>query len=56
MKQEFPIGETPKQAATFISRFMEVKGKFPKSDFQTPGWVHSSKTTWWSKMVDFVLK
>jgi len=31
--QGFPTGETPKQAATFISRFMEVKGVIPQSDF-----------------------
>ena len=29
MKQEFLTCETPKQAATFISRFMVVKGEFP---------------------------
>ena len=28
MKQEIPTGETFKKAATFISRFMEVKGEF----------------------------
>ena len=32
IKQEFPTGETPMQATTFISRFMEVNGKFPQSD------------------------
>ena len=35
MKQEFPIGESPKKTTTFISRFMEVKGEFSHSDFQT---------------------
>jgi len=38
MKQEFPTWETPKQAATFISKFMEVKGEFSQSDFRTPRW------------------
>jgi len=56
MKQEFPTSETPKQATIFISRFMEVKGEFSQSDFRTPGWVHSTKTTWRAKMVCFVLK
>ena len=30
MKQEFSTSETPKQVGTFLSRFMEVKGEFPK--------------------------
>jgi len=51
IKQEFPTGKSPKQAGTFISRFMEVKGDFPQSDFRVPGWVHSTKTSWWPKMV-----
>jgi len=33
MKQEFLMGETPKQVATFISQFMKVKDEFPQSDF-----------------------
>jgi len=33
MKQEFPTGEIPKQAATFISRFMKIKGEFPNLIF-----------------------
>ena len=33
MKYEFLTGETPKQAATFISGFMEVKGEFPQFKF-----------------------
>jgi len=44
MKQEFPTSGTPKQAATFISRFMKVKGKFPQSDFWVPGWMYSTTT------------
>ena len=36
MKQEFPTGETPKQPAIFIIRFMEVKCEFPQSDFRVP--------------------
>jgi len=56
MKQEFPTGENPKQAVTFISRFIEVKGKFSQSDFWAQGWVYSTKTSWWEKMVCFVLK
>ena len=46
MKLEFLTGETPKQAATFTSRFMKVKGEFSQSDFQTPGWVYLTTTSW----------
>ena len=33
MKQEFPTGETPKQAATFISQFMKEKDDSPNLTF-----------------------
>ena len=56
MKLEFLTGETLKQAATFISKFIEVKGEFPPSNFQVHGWVHSIATFWWAKMVCFVLE
>jgi len=49
-RQEFPTSETPKQVITFISRFMQVKGEFPETNFRMPGWVHSLKITWWAKM------
>ena len=42
------LGETPKQAATFISRFMKVKGKFFQSDFRAPGWMYSITASWWT--------
>jgi len=35
---------------------MEVKGEFPLFDFQTSGWVYSTKNTWGAKMVNFVFK
>ena len=44
IRQKFPTGKTPKQAATFIRRFMEVKSEFPPSDIQVPRWVHSTMT------------
>ena len=56
MKQEFPTGETPKEAASFINRFMEVKGEFSQSDFRVLGWVYLTIASWWAKMVCFVLK
>ena len=37
MKQDFPTGEAPKQAATFISRFMKVKGEFSQSNIECLG-------------------
>jgi len=45
MKQEFPTCETPKQAATFISRFMKVMGEFSQCDFRAPGSVYSTTTS-----------
>ena len=56
MKQEFPIGETPKQATAFINRFMEVKGEFSQSDFRVPGWMYPITTSWSAKIVCFILK
>jgi len=33
LKAEYPRGETPHQATTFINQFMAVKGDFPEGDF-----------------------
>ena len=55
-EREYPVGETPHQASIFINQFMDVKGDFPKGEFQALGWVHSSDKYWWSKMVGFVLE
>ena len=33
LKAEYPVGETPHQAAIFINQFMTVKGDFPKDVF-----------------------
>jgi len=43
--REYPTGETPNQANTFISKFMEAKGDFLKSEFWVLGWVHSTDKT-----------
>jgi len=51
---EYPTGETPQLAATFINQFLKVRGDFP-TDFRPLGWVHSSDKSWWGKMVGFVL-
>ena len=53
-RAEYPIGETPQLAATFINQFLNVRGDFP-TDFHLLGWVHSSDKSWWGKMVGFVL-
>ena len=37
LKAEYPIGETPYQASTFISQFMTVKGDFSKGEFRALG-------------------
>jgi len=54
IRAEYPTGETPQLAATFINQFMKVRGDFP-TDFRPLGWVHFSDKSWWGKMVDFVL-
>ena len=50
VRVEYPTGETPQLAATFINQFLRVKGDFP-TDFHPLGWVHSSKShsgaKWW---------
>ena len=56
LRQEYPNGETLKQVGTFISKFIEVKGYFSKSEFRLLGWVHSTEKAWWARMVGFVLK
>ena len=46
MRMEYPTGETPQQAATFINQFMVVKVDFLKSEFRALGWIHSSEKSW----------
>ena len=53
-RAEYPIGETPQLAATFINQFLKVRGDFP-TYFCPLGWVYSSDKSWWGKMVGFVL-
>ena len=69
-KQEFLMGETPKQAATFISRFMEVKVNFLSLTSKRPDgciqrqalgeqkWFLSSSENWRShcSSVGFILQ
>jgi len=40
VRAEYPIGETPQLATTFINQFLKVTGDFP-TDFHLLGWVHS---------------
>jgi len=54
VRAEYPIGETPQLAATFINQFLKVRGDF-FTDFRPLGWVHSTDKSWWGKMVGFVL-
>jgi len=53
VRAEYPTGETPQLATTFINQFLKVRGDFP-TDFHPPGWVHSTDKSWWGKMVGFV--
>ena len=54
MRHEYPRGETPKQANSFISWFMSSKGEFTSFEFQTIGWVHSLQRTWWTRIVKYI--
>jgi len=54
VRPEYPKGETPRLAATFINQFLKVRGDFPV-DFRPLGWVHSTDKSWWGRMVGFVL-
>ncbi|XP_020271433.1 uncharacterized protein LOC109846596 [Asparagus officinalis] len=54
--KEYPLGEVPSPAKTFVKRFLEKKGEFPAQGFRTPGWVHSPAAGWWAQMTKFVLK
>ena len=37
VRHEYPRGETPKHANSFISQFMAAKGEFPPSEFWAMG-------------------
>ena len=54
VRAEYPKGETPQLATTFINQFLKVRGDFP-IDFRPLGWVHSTNKSWWGRMVGFVL-
>ena len=45
VRAEYPKGETPQLATTFINQFLKVRGDFP-ADFRPPGWVHSIDKSW----------
>ena len=52
---EYPTGETPQLAATFINQFLKVRGDFP-TDFRPLGWVHSTDKSWWGRMLALFLQ
>jgi len=54
VRVEYPTGNTPQLATTFINQFLKMRGDFP-TDFRPLGWVHSSDKSWWGKMVGFIL-
>ena len=45
VRAEYPIGETPQLAATFIRQFLDVRGDF-SPECRAIGWVHSTNKTW----------
>ena len=54
IRAEYPTGEAPQLATTFINQFLKVNGDFP-TDFCPLGWVHFTDKSWWGRMVGFVL-
>jgi len=54
VRPEYPKGETPQLAATFINQFLKVRSDF-LINFRPLGWVHSTDMLWWGRMVGFVL-
>jgi len=54
VRAEYPIGETPYLAATFIRQFLYVRGDFPL-EFHAIGWIHSTEKHGGGRMVEFAL-
>jgi len=54
VRAEYPTGETPQLAATFIKQFLDVRGDF-SPEFYVIGWIHSTDKIWWGRMVGFAL-
>ena len=54
VRAEYPKGETPQLATTFINQFLKLRGDFPVN-FRPLEWVHSTDKSWWGRMVGFVL-
>jgi len=55
VRAEYPTGETPHLATTFINQFLKVRGDFP-TDFRPLGWVHSTDKSWWGRMLALFLQ
>jgi len=48
VRTEYPMGETPQLADTFIKQFLKARGDFP-THFHLLGSVYSSDKSWWEK-------
>jgi len=44
VRAEYPIGEPPQLATTFIRQFLDLRGDFPPK-FHAIGWIHSTDKT-----------
>ena len=45
IRAEYPKGEAPLLATTFINQFLKVRGDF-STDIRPLGWVHSTDKSW----------
>ena len=54
VRAKYPTGKTPQLVATFIRKFLDVRGDFPL-EFCAIRWIHSTNKTWWGRMVGFAL-
>ena len=53
-RAEYPKGEIPQLATTFINQFLKVRDDF-SANFRPHGWVYSTDKSWWGRMVGFAL-
>src|SRR4051812_21240897 len=55
--RDLPSGETALRANTAINQFLACAGHaYPSQDFRMEGWVHASPTSWWGRVVGYMLR
>lgn len=53
--KDYPIGEVPCRANTFLNKFLSAKRQYLAQNFRIPDWIHSTENIWWSYKIDFML-